>query len=79
VATAQRGIPDGERLARVETRVEHLEQHMLALRQDIGQLRQDLQQISRDLHSKVDRNFLWTLGIIITMWVTVIISIVLRT
>jgi len=79
VTTAQREIPDGERLARVETRVEHLEQLLLALRQDIGQLRQDLHQISRDLHARVDRNFLWTLGIIITMWVTVIISIVLRT
>lgn len=68
MTTAQREIPDGERLARVETRVEHLEQRMLALEQAI-----------RDLSAKVDRNFLWTLGIIITMWVTVIISIVLRT
>ena len=51
-------------MARVETRVEHLEQRMLALEQAI-----------RDLSNKVDRNFLWTLGIIITMWITVILSI----
>ena len=64
MTTAQREVPDGERLARVETRVEHLEQRMLALEQAI-----------RDLSAKVDRNLLWTLGIIITMWVTVILSI----
>ena len=64
MTTAQREVPDGERLARVETRVEHLEQRMLAL-----------EQASRDLSAKVDRNLLWTLCIIITMWVTVILSI----
>ena len=64
MTTAQREVPDGERLARVETRVEHLEQRMLALEQAI-----------RDLSAKVDRNLLWTLGIIVTMWVTVILSI----
>jgi hypothetical protein len=34
-----------------------------------------LEQAIRDLSAKVDRNLLWTLGIIITMWVTVILSI----
>lgn len=68
MTTAQREVPDGERLARVETRVEHLEQLMLALEQAI-----------RDLSDKVDRNLLWTLGIMVTMWVTVILSILLRT
>ena len=62
--TADRDIPDGERLSRVETRVEHLDQRALVLEQAI-----------RELSSKVDRNFLWTLGIIITMWVTVILAI----
>jgi len=71
VTTAQREIPDGERLARVETRVEHLQQQMLEVRQDIRDLRQEM----RDLSAKVDRQFLWTLGIIITMWITVILAI----
>ena len=62
--TADRDISDGERLARVETRVEHLDQRALVLEQPI-----------LELSSKVDRNFLWTLGIIITMWVTVILAI----
>ena len=64
MTTAEREIPDGERLARVETRVEHLEQQILDVRQAI-----------RDLSSKVDRNLLWNLGIVITMWVTVMLSI----
>ena len=78
MTTAQREIPDGERLARVETRVEHLEQQMLAVHQEIRDLRQemrDLRQEMRDLSAKVDRQFLWTLGIIITMWITVILAI----
>ena len=62
--TAEREIPDGERLARLETRVEHLEQEVLDIRQAI-----------RDLSAKVDRNFLWTLGIIITMWVTAMLAV----
>ena len=62
--TAAREVPDGERLARLETRVENLDQRMLALEQAI-----------RDLSAKVDRNFLWTLGIIITMWVTVMLAV----
>ena len=68
MTTAERDIPDGERLARVEIRVEHLEQQM-----------QEVTQVIRDLSSKVDRNLLWTLGVMITMWITVILSIVLRT
>ena len=61
--TADRDVPDGERLARLETRVEHVDLEILDLRQAI-----------RDLSAKVDRNFLWTLGLIITMWITVMLS-----
>ena len=64
MATTERDIPDGERLARVETRVEHLEQQMIEVGRAI-----------RELSSKVDRNFPWTLGIIISMWITVILSV----
>ena len=68
MATAERDIPDGERLARVELRVEHLEHDV-----------RELGQAMRDLSAKVDRNFLWTVGLLITMWVTVLIAILLRT
>ena len=59
MATATTEVPDGERLARVKTRVEHLERQVDAIRDDI-----------RDIGSRTDRNFLWTLGIMITMWVS---------
>ena len=59
MATATTEMPDGERLARVGTRVEHLERQVDAIRDDI-----------RDIGSRTDRNFLWTLGIMITMWVS---------
>ena len=59
MVTATTEMPDGERLARVETRVEHLERQLASVSDDI-----------RELRSQMGRNFLWTLGIIITMWVS---------
>ena len=59
MATATTEMPDGERLVRVGTRIEHLERQVNAIRDDI-----------RVLGSRTDRNFLWTLGILITMWVS---------
>jgi hypothetical protein len=57
--TATTEMPDGERLARLETRAEHLEQQNIEIRADL-----------RDLRAKIDRNLLWILGGIITMWVS---------
>ena len=54
-------MPDGERLARVEIRVEHLEGQAAEIREDI-----------RDIRSKMDRHFLWILGVIITMWLSLV-------
>ena len=53
--------PDGERLARLETWVESLELHAAQIRDDI-----------RELRARMDRQFLWILGIIITMWVSLV-------
>ncbi len=78
MTTAEREIPDGERLARLETRVEHMEQQFAELREEFRQTRAELRQEIRDLSAKIDRNFLWTLGIIVTMWVTVILAILLK-
>lgn len=68
MTTAQEQVPSGERLARLETRVEHLDSQVNELKRDV-----------KDLASKVDRNFVWTIGIIVTMWLTVIASVILRT
>ena len=59
MTTATTEIPDGERLARVETDVRHLVER-------VGELHED----NREIHRKIDRNLLWTLGIIVTMWVS---------
>lgn len=61
-----------ERLARVEgileevrARLNHLETEMEGLRQGISRFRQEMYP-----------NFRWTLGIMISMWVTIILTIV---
>ncbi|MBI4198185.1 MAG: hypothetical protein HY533_03650 [Chloroflexi bacterium] len=68
MTTAQEQVPPGERLARLETRVEHLDGQLTELKRDI-----------KDLSAKVDRNFVWSVGIVVTMWISIIASILLRT
>ena len=64
--------PEGERLVRVESNVESLLRDVSEARADIRDLRADM----KDLRAIVDRNFLWTLGTIIPMWVTIIAAII---
>ena len=59
MTTATTDTPDGERLARLEIRVEHVEGQIAEIREDI-----------RDIRSKMDRHFLWILGVNITMWLS---------
>ena len=63
-----RTTSEPERLAHVEGLLEEVREEVHALRQDM--------QRSDD---KIDRNFLWTLGIMVTMWVTIILAGLLRT
>ena len=72
MVTVQADVPEGERLVRVESNVESLIRAMSEVRADIRDLRSDM----KDLRAMADRNFLWTLGIIIPMWVTIIVAIV---
>jgi hypothetical protein len=86
--------PDGERLARLEVRVEHLEVQNSEIREEIHSLRaehrEDYQRLQESLQqletrllgnfqrfeeaqrSRADKQFLWVLGIVITMWVSII-------
>ena len=64
---------EGERLAKVETRAETLIRNLTEARAEMRELRADI----RDLRSIVDRNFLWLLGIILAMWVTLIVATLL--
>jgi len=63
--TTIQDIPEGERLTRLEAVVE-------SLVREVSEIRADL----RQLNDKVDRNFLWTLGVIIPMWVSIIVAII---
>ncbi len=65
MAATQTEVSEGERLARVESNVE-------TLIRDVTEVRSDI----RDLRAIVDRNFLWTLGTVMAMWVTIIVAIV---
>ncbi|KPV65022.1 MAG: hypothetical protein AOA65_0525 [Candidatus Bathyarchaeota archaeon BA1] len=47
------------------TRLNHMESDVKDLRADI-----------RVLDAKIDRNFRWTLGILIPMWITIILAII---
>jgi predicted nuclease with TOPRIM domain len=72
-----------ERLAKVEgileevrARLNHLEAELAGLRDwmrdEIGGLRQELSGLRREMYT----NFRWTLAIMISMWVTIILAIV---
>ena len=74
--------PDGERIARVETRLENLEQQIVEIRQDIRELRQEMLQIAqsildemRDIRNRMDKQFLWILGVMFTMWISLFVLI----
>ena len=63
--TTPQEVPEGERLAKVEADVESLVRDTTEIKADI-----------RDLRSVIDRNFQWTIGLIMPMWVTIIIAII---
>ncbi len=44
------------------------------LRSDVAELRAEI----RRLEGKIDTNFRWTIGIMITMWVTIMLTIFIR-
>ena len=80
MTTMTTDTPDGERLARLEVRVENVERGIQDIRDDIRGLREDnrdLRTEMRDLRTEIqvlrsstDRKFLWVLGTVITMWIT---------
>ena len=83
--TTTQDVPEGERLTRLETIVDSLLREVSELRADMRQLRADMSELRADmgelgaeLRSEIQSRFLWTLGVTITMWVTIILAIVLK-
>jgi len=56
-----------ERIGRLEGRTEEMSKRLNHIESDLRELRSDLKS-----------NFKWTVGLLITIWVTVIIAIMLK-
>jgi len=63
-----------ERLARVEGILEQMDRRLNHIERDLEDIRADI----RSLDTKIDRNFRWTLGIFIPLWITIIVAIILK-
>jgi uncharacterized membrane protein len=67
-------------MSEVRADIRDLRSDMRDLRADMGSGMNDLRTVvaqnAKDLRAVADRNFMWTLGIIIPMWVTIIVAIV---
>jgi predicted nucleic acid-binding Zn-ribbon protein len=75
-----------ERVAKIEGTIEqmnerlnHIETDLRDLRSDLGTLREETKSEIRDLSQKIESNFKWTMGLMLTMWVTIILTILFRT
>ena len=68
MATTTQEAPEGERLARLEAIVE-------ALVREVSDIKAEL----RDIHTTINRNMITTLGVMIAMWITVILTVLFRT
>ena len=73
--------PEGERLARLETAVEHLVREVSDLKADGRDMRaemRDMRTEMRDMRSTMNRHLLITIGVVVTTWLTVILAILFR-
>ena len=68
MATTTQEAPEGERLARLEATVQ-------ALVREVSDIKAEL----RDIHTTINRNMITTLGVMIAMWITVILTVLFRT
>ena len=72
----------GERLNHVETEISGLRGEIGDLRKHVdtglSDLRKEMTTNMGELRSDMKTNFRWTIGIIITMWVTIILTIIFK-
>jgi hypothetical protein len=68
MATTTQEAPEGERLARIEATLD-------ALIREVSDVKAEI----RDIRTSISRNLLSTLGVMIAMWVTVILTVLFRT
>jgi tetrahydromethanopterin S-methyltransferase subunit B len=60
-----------ERVAKIEGTIEQMNERLNHIETDLRDLRENLTK-------KIESNFRWTIGLMITMWITIILTIVFR-
>jgi hypothetical protein len=63
-----------ERVARIEGILEQMDKRLNHIESEIRDLRSGFGDLRRGLNNR----FLWILGVLITMWVTIILAILIR-
>jgi chaperonin cofactor prefoldin len=63
-----------ERVARIEGILEQMDKRLNHIESEIRDLRSELGDLRRDLNNRL----LWILGILITMWITIILTILIK-
>jgi predicted RNase H-like nuclease (RuvC/YqgF family) len=67
-----------EGVAKIEGILEQMDRRLNHLESEVRDLRSELYREIRDLRKVLDYRFYWLLGVQISMWVTVILTIVLK-
>jgi Mg2+ and Co2+ transporter CorA len=60
-----------ERVAKIEGTIEQMNERL-------NHIETDLRNLHENLTKKIESNFRWTIGLMITMWITIILTIVFR-
>jgi len=78
-------VVEAERISRFEGKVEELSKRMDDFKSDINSLRSEVIATRNEMNNrmdgldkKLDSRFLWLLGIQVTMWVTIILTIIFK-
>lgn len=67
-----------ERQARIEATLEQMDKRLSNVEAAVRDLNNKIEDVRNSLTAKLDSNFKWTAGIMITMWVTVILTILFK-
>lgn len=67
------GVEEG--VARIEATLEQMDKRLNHLETEVVELRGEISDMRMKLSDKIDRNFRWMIGILITMWITIVLAI----
>jgi predicted RNase H-like nuclease (RuvC/YqgF family) len=67
-----------ERVAKIEGILEQMDKRLNHLESEVRDLRNELYREIRDLRKALDYRFYWLLGVQISMWVTIILTIMFK-